>query len=114
MVKFKVETNYNGINGLCIIEPVVFKDKRGYLFEAFNEKELSFLNANFVQDNQAYSIDGVLRGFGINKKVPQAKLVRVLRGCIFDVVIDLRKNSRTFMKWSVVEISKDNQKQQVQ
>jgi len=113
MNQIRVQRDIGGIQGLCIIEPQIFKDKRGYLFEAYNDKAFhrENLNTHFVQDNEAYSQKGVLRGFGINIKNPQVKLVRVLSGKIFDVVIDLRPKSKTFMKWFAIELSSDNKQQ---
>lgn len=113
MSKIKVHRDFNGIKGLCVVEPVIYEDNRGYLFEAFNEKNFRDLglDMHFVQDNEAYSKSGVLRGFGINHKTPQGKLVRVFRGKIYDVVIDLRKDSSTFMQWSGTELSEENHRQ---
>lgn len=108
MGNFKIQCDYKGIRGLCLLKPQTYHDNRGYFFEAYSEKDLSFLDKHFVQDNQTYSKAGVLRGFGINIKKPQAKLIRVLSGKIFDVVIDLRKNSSTYLKWSGIELSKEN------
>lgn len=113
MGKINVLRDISGIKGLCIIEFPVFTDRRGYLYEAYNDEDFfkSGLNAKFVQDNQAFSKKGVLRGFGVNTKVPQAKLIRVLSGKIFDVVIDLRPDSETFMKWFSTELSDITRKQ---
>ena len=95
MDKLTVLYDVGGINGLCIIECRCFEDRRENLYETYNRQELikKGLVAKFVQDNEAYSRKGVLRGFGVNTNVPQAKLIRVLSGKIFDVVIDLRPNS---------------------
>lgn len=113
MEKIKVHKDLSGIQGLCLIEPKILTDNRGYLFEAYNRKEFHSkgLITEFIQDNEASSRKGVLRGFGINIKNPQAKLVRVLSGLIFDVVIDLRKESDTFMKWFGIKLSSENHKQ---
>lgn len=113
MGKLSVLHNVNGIQGLCVIECKRFEDRRGYLYESYNDEEFieNGLVAKFVQDNEAFSRRGVLRGFGVNTKVPQAKLVRVIRGKIFDVSVDLRPNSETFMKCFCVELSSENKKQ---
>lgn len=100
------------IKDLVVIEPKVFEDSRGYFFEAYNKNafhELG-LDYDFVQDNQSYSTKGVLRGLHFQKHFPQAKLVRVLEGEVFDVAVDLRKNSPTFGKWFGVKLSAENKK----
>ena len=100
------------IKDLVILEPKVFEDSRGYFFEAYNKNafhELG-LDYDFVQDNQSYSTKGVLRGLHFQKHFPQAKLVRVLEGEVFDVAVDLRKNSPTFGKWYGVKLSAENKK----
>lgn len=100
------------IKDLVILEPKVFEDSRGYFFEAYNKNafhELG-LDYDFVQDNQSYSTKGVLRGLHFQKHFPQAKLVRVLKGEVFDVAVDLRKNSPTFGKWYGVKLSAENKK----
>ena len=101
------------IEGVIIIEPKVFGDNRGYFMETYNEKEFKAngLNYNFVQDNQSKSKAGVLRGLHFQKNHPQAKLVRVLEGEVFDVAVDLRKNSSTYGKWVGVILSEENKKQ---
>lgn len=113
MRKLAVFHNVDGIEDLCVIECRLFHDVRGYLYEAYNEAAFveEGLFAHFVQDNEVYSKKGVLRGFGINTKVPQAKLIRAIRGKIYDVVIDLRLNSETFMKSFCIELSAENRKQ---
>ena len=100
------------IKDLVIIEPKVFEDSRGYFFEAYNKNtfhELG-LDYDFVQDNQSYSTKGVLRGLHFQKHYPQAKLVRVLEGEVFDVAVDLRKDSPTYGKWYGVTLSAENKK----
>ena len=100
------------IKDLVIIEPKVFEDSRGYFFEAYNKNtfhELG-LDYDFVQDNQSYSTKGVLRGLHLQKQYPQAKLVRVLEGEVFDVAVDLRKDSPTYGKWYGVTLSAENKK----
>ena len=101
------------IEGLYIIEPKVFGDHRGYFFESYNEKEFkeNGLDYTFVQDNQSKSKKGVLRGLHFQKTYPQAKLVRVLEGEVFDVAVDLRKNSKTYGKWVGVILSSENKRQ---
>jgi len=103
------------LEGLLIIEPKVHGDDRGYFFESYNMKELEVqtgYNTPFVQDNQARSIKNVLRGLHYqNNPVPQAKLIRVLEGVIWDVVVDVRKKSTTYGQWFGVELSAENKKQ---
>lgn len=98
------------IEDLFIIEPSVFGDARGYFMETYNQKEFknAGINVNFVQDNQSKSKKGVLRGLHFQKRNPQGKLVRVIKGKVFDVALDLRKNSRTFGKWHGVVLSAEN------
>lgn len=108
MDKFKViETP---IKGLLIIETKVFKDNRGFFIESYNLRDFaSFgINVNFVQDNHSFSRKGVLRGLHFQFKHPQGKLVRVISGKVFDVVVDLRPESSTFGKWFGVELSDVN------
>ena len=111
MSNFKIEKC--PIDGLYIIEPRCFGDSRGYFMETYNLKELSEagLDAVFVQDNQSMSVKGVLRGLQFQKEHPQGKLVRVIKGTVFDVAVDIRKNSRSFGKWYGVELSEENKKQ---
>lgn len=101
------------IEGLCVIEPKVFGDNRGYFMETYNHNDFKAagLNMVFVQDNQSKSVKGVLRGLHFQKSYPQGKLVRVIRGKVFDVAVDLRKESPTFKKWFGVILSEDNRKQ---
>lgn len=101
------------IEGLYIIEPRVFMDKRGYFVETYNKNDFDAegLNMVFVQDNQSMSVKGVLRGLHFQKEHPQGKLVRVIKGEVFDVAVDLRKNSKTFGKWFGVILSAENKKQ---
>lgn len=100
------------IKDLIVIEPKVFGDERGYFYEAYNKNtfhELG-LDYDFVQDNQSFSRKGVLRGLHFQKEFPQAKLVRVIEGEVFDVAVDLRKDSPTFGKWYGVTLSGENKK----
>lgn len=113
MGKIKVEKNVGGIAGLCIIEPTVHSDERGYFMETYNQRDLAEhgLDMIFVQDNQSMSRKGVLRGLHYQKEFPQGKLVRVIKGSVFDVAVDLRKDSETYGKWFGVELSDENKKQ---
>ncbi len=101
------------IEGLCVIEPTVHGDARGYFMETYNQKDMeeAGLNMVFVQDNQSCSTKGVLRGLHFQKKYPQGKLVRVVKGSVFDVAVDLRANSKTYGKWFGVELTEENKKQ---
>lgn len=111
MGQFKVtETE---IKGLFIIEPRVFGDERGYFMETYNYNDFKSagLDMTFVQDNQSSSRKGVLRGLHFQKRFPQGKLVRVLSGEVFDVAVDLRKDSPTYKKWFGVVLSGENRKQ---
>lgn len=113
MGQIKVEKNAGGIEGLCVIEPAVHGDTRGYFMETYNQKDMQQegLNMVFVQDNQSSSTKGVLRGLHFQKQFPQGKLVRVVRGSVFDVAVDLRENSKTYGKWFGVELTEENKKQ---
>lgn len=101
------------IEGLCVIEPTVHGDARGYFMETYNKKDMeeAGLNMVFVQDNQSSSVKGVLRGLHFQKQYPQGKLVRVVKGSVFDVAVDLRSGSETYGKWFGVELSEENKKQ---
>ena len=101
------------IEGVYIIEPTAFGDNRGYFMETYNEADFKAagLNYNFVQDNQSSSRKGVLRGLHFQKTYPQAKLVRVLKGEVFDVAVDLRNGSKTYGKWTGVLLSEENKRQ---
>lgn len=101
------------IEGLYVIEPTVFKDERGYFVETYNQNDMkeAGLDMVFVQDNQSMSTRGVLRGLHFQKQCPQGKLVRVVRGKVFDVAVDLRSDSKTYGKWFGVELSAENMKQ---
>lgn len=101
------------IEGVVIIDPKVFGDNRGYFMETYNENEFkdNGLNYVFVQDNQSKSKKGVLRGLHFQKTHPQAKLVRVLEGEVYDVAVDLRKNSPTYGKYVGVVLSGENKRQ---
>lgn len=102
------------IPGLLVIHPRVFEDDRGYFFESFHEGKYSEVGINkpFVQDNESKSVRGVVRGLHYQLgKDSQAKLVRVVQGSVYDVAVDLRKNSPTFGKWFGVELTEENKKQ---
>lgn len=101
------------IDGLCIIEPTVHGDARGYFMETYNQEDMrrEGLNMVFVQDNQSMSRRGVLRGLHFQKQHPQGKLVRVIRGEVFDVAVDLRRSSATFGKWHGEVLTAENKKQ---
>lgn len=102
------------IPDVLIIEPKVFGDARGFFFESFNQRafnEATGLNVQFVQDNHSRSSRGVLRGLHYQIQQPQGKLVRVVRGAVFDVAVDLRKSSPTFGQWVGAELSEENAKQ---
>ena len=99
------------IPDLLIIKPTVFQDDRGYFFESYNkEKFLSRgMDRNFVQDNESKSMKGVLRGLHFQKPpFAQGKLVRVMKGAVLDVAVDLRKNSSTYGQWASIELTEDN------
>lgn len=101
------------IEGLYIIEPAVHGDKRGYFMETYSQRDMAEngLNMVFVQDNQSMSTKGVLRGLHFQKQHPQGKLVRVIRGSVFDVAVDLRAGSKTYGQWFGVELTEENKKQ---
>ena len=101
------------IEGLYIIEPAVHGDDRGYFMETYNQRDMAEagLNMVFVQDNQSMSRKGVLRGLHFQKEYPQGKLVRVIRGRVFDVAVDLRSGSVTYGQWYGVELTEENRKQ---
>ena len=115
MGKIKVtpcETEGKVIEGLYVIEPTVFRDERGYFMETYNQNDFKEAGLMvFVQDNQSMSVKGVLRGLHFQKQYPQGKLVRAVRGTVFDVAVDLRTHSETYGKWYGVELSAENKKQ---
>lgn len=112
-MQINVEKNVGGIEGLCIITPAVHGDARGYFMETYSARDMkeAGLDITFVQDNQSKSTKGVLRGLHFQKNFPQTKLVRVIRGTVFDVAVDFRKGSATYGKWFGVELSEANKKQ---
>jgi dTDP-4-dehydrorhamnose 3,5-epimerase len=100
------------LQGAVVIEPEVFSDARGYILETFNVKAFAEagIGEQFMQDNQSHSKRGVLRGLHYQKEQPQGKLIRVLQGAIFDVVVDLRPESSSYGKWSGFNLSAREQK----
>ena len=110
MGQFK-RTN-TSIEGVCIIEPTVFGDSRGYFMETYEKRDFEEIGivGNFVQDNQSKSTKGVLRGLHYQKEDTQAKIVRCIKGEVFDVAVDLRPNSSTYGKWEGVILSEENKK----
>lgn len=113
MGQITIEKNVGGIEGLCVIVPAVHGDNRGYFMETYSQRDMeeAGININFVQDNQSMSTKGVLRGLHFQKQYPQTKLVRAIRGTVFDVAVDLRKDSSTYGKWYGVTLSEENKKQ---
>jgi dTDP-4-dehydrorhamnose 3,5-epimerase len=109
-----VKATPTAIPEVLIIEPKVFGDARGFFYESFNGKafdEAVGRHVEFVQDNHSRSAKGVLRGLHYQIQQPQGKLVRVVRGAVFDVAVDIRRSSPTFGKWVGVELSEDNHRQ---
>lgn len=113
MGQITVEKNVGGIEGLCVITPAVHGDSRGYFMETYSQRDMeeAGLSVQFVQDNQSMSVKGVLRGLHFQKQYPQTKLVRVIRGEVFDVAVDLRAGSETYGKWFGLVLSAENKKQ---
>ncbi len=113
MGQIKVTKDLGGISGLCLIQPAVHGDERGYFMETYNLSDMkeNRLDITFVQDNQSCSVKGVLRGLHFQKNYPQCKLVRVIKGEVFDVAVDLRAGSPTFGKWHGELLSEENKRQ---
>ena len=113
MGQIQVEKNVGGIEGLCVITPTVHGDARGYFVETYNQNDMkeAGLTMEFVQDNQSSSTKGVLRGLHFQKQFPQGKLVRAIRGSVYDVAVDLRSDSKTFGNWYGIELTEENHKQ---
>ena len=113
MGQITVEKNLSGIEGLCLIVPAVHGDSRGYFMETYSARDMkeAGLDILFVQDNQSMSTKGVLRGLHFQKEYPQTKLVRVIKGQVFDVAVDLRKGSATYGKWHGELLTEENKKQ---
>ena len=101
------------IDGVIIVEPTVYGDSRGYFMETYQKEdfEKAGITVDFVQDNQSMSTKGVLRGLHFQKQFSQSKLVRCIKGEVFDVVVDLREGSPTFGKWEGVILSEENKRQ---
>ena len=113
MGQISVERDLDGIQGLCVIVPAVHGDTRGYFVETYSERDMreAGFDITFVQDNQSMSTKGVLRGLHFQKKFPQTKLVRVIRGAVFDVAVDLRPGSATYGRWHGELLTAENFKQ---
>lgn len=113
MGQINVEKNVGSIEGLCVITPTVHGDHRGYFMETYSQRDMAEagLDIPFVQDNQSMSTKGVLRGLHFQKQYPQTKLVRAIRGSVFDVAVDLRPGSATYGKWYGVLLTEENKKQ---
>ena len=112
-MQITVEKNVGGIEGLCVITPAVHGDSRGYFMETYSQRDMqeAGINIVFVQDNQSMSTKGVLRGLHFQKNFPQTKLVRVIKGRVFDVAVDLRRGSDTYGKWYGALLTEENKKQ---
>ena len=113
MGQITVEMDMDGIKGLCVITPAVHGDSRGYFMETYNENDMkeAGVDITFVQDNQSCSTKGVLRGLHFQKQYPQTKLVRVIKGEVYDVAVDLRKDSPTYGKYHGELLTEENKKQ---
>ena len=113
MGQITVGKNLDGIAGLCLISPAVHGDARGYFMETWSKRDMeeAGFDIDFVQDNQSCSGKGVLRGLHFQKQYPQTKLVRVIRGEVFDVAVDLRAGSETYGKWHGELLTEENKKQ---
>lgn len=108
-----IKVSKTPIEGLFVIEPQVHGDSRGYFIETYNQRDMQEVGLDmvFVQDNESMSSKGVLRGLHFQKNYPQGKLIRVIQGAVYDVVVDLRVNSKTYGQWFGQEISEYNKKQ---
>lgn len=113
MGQITVEKNAGGIEGLCVITPAVHGDSRGYFMETYSQRDMeeAGISIQFVQDNQSMSTKGVLRGLHFQKQYSQTKLVRAIKGSVFDVAVDLRPGSKTYGKWYGVTLTEENKKQ---
>ena len=113
MGQISVDKDLDGIEGLCLITPAVHGDSRGYFMESYSQRDMAEagLDIVFVQDNQSMSTKGVLRGLHFQKQYPQTKLVRVIKGEVFDVAVDLRGGSATYGKWHGELLTEENKKQ---
>ena len=110
MGQIQIEKDLNGIEGLCRLVPAVHRDARGYVMESYSLRDLAKAGIclNFVQDNRSASVKGVLRGMHFQKQHPQAKLLQVVCGCVFDVAVDLRRNSPSYGAWYGELLSEEN------
>ena len=113
MGQIQVTKNLDGIKGLCLIVPAVHGDERGYFMETYNQKDMfeAGIEIDFVQHNQSMSTKGVLRGLHFQKEFPQTKLVRVIKGEVYDVAVDLRADSDTYGKWHGELLTEENKHQ---
>lgn len=113
MGQIKVDKDLSGIKGLCLITPTVHTDERGWFFESYSQRDMAEAGINiiFVQDNQSMSTKGVLRGLHFQKQYSQTKLVRVIKGTVFDVAVDLRFDSITYGHWHGELLTEENKKQ---
>lgn len=113
MGQITIERNVNGIEGLCVITPTVHGDSRGYFMETYSKRDMEELGIRieFVQDNQSMSTKGVLRGLHFQKQYPQTKLVRVIKGKVYDVAVDLREDSSTYGQYHGEILTEENKKQ---
>ena len=113
MGQITVEKNVGGIEGLCVITPTVHGDERGYFIETYSQRDMAEagIDTVFVQDNQSMSRKGVLRGLHFQINYPQTKLVRAIRGAVYDVAVDLREGSPTYGSYYGEILSEENQKQ---
>lgn len=109
----KFERRETGIEGLCVIKPTVFEDSRGFFMETYQKQDFAEIGITqeFVQDNQSKSSKGVLRGLHFQKEYAQSKLVRVIKGAVYDVAVDLRKDSKTYGKYYGVTLTEENKLQ---
>lgn len=113
MGQITVEKDLDGIKGLCLITPAVHGDSRGYFMETYSQRDMeeAGIDIVFVQDNQSMSTKGVLRGLHFQKQYPQTKLVRVIKGEVYDVAVDLRADSPTYGHWHGELLTEENKKQ---
>ena len=109
-----MKVTQTAIEGVLILEPQVFGDSRGFFMESYNRRrfaEATGVDVDFVQDNHSRSTKGVLRGLHYQLRQPQGKLVRVVRGAVFDVAVDVRRASSSFGRWVGIDLSEENQRQ---
>ena len=113
MGQITVEKDLDGIKGLCLVTPAVHGDSRGYFMETYSQRDMveAGIDIVFVQDNQSMSTKGVLRGLHFQKQYPQTKLVRVIKGEVFDVAVDLRADSETYGHWHGELLTEENKRQ---